>query len=205
MPSRPYGSLDSDHDRRGIFPEPPVHAAKGAQGHQPIPPEVRRSPGFFTGHPSPRFSSPGSLSSRNKGFRRSIRNSWRLPASVDSHRIIATSCVVALFSERNFAIGIGFKKTETVQTAILSLLILGESISAYGLFAILIGLVGVILMADAPSRTLDPCVGPCASTLFSIVRRAMAWQRVPCSASRQSDTAGRRSLSARETRCCAHR
>ena len=69
-------------------------------------------------------------------------------------QIIATGCVVALFSERNFAIGIGFKKTETVQTAILSLLILGEPVSVYGIFAILIGLVGVMLMAEAPSGRL---------------------------------------------------
>ncbi len=83
-------------------------------------------------------------------------------------QIVATSCVVALFSERNFAVGIGFKKTETVQTAILSLLILGESVSAYGLFAILVGLVGVILMADAPPGRL---------TLASVLRVKAVFNR----------------------------
>ena len=33
-------------------------------------------------------------------------------------QILATVCVVALFKERNFAVGITFKKTEVIQTAI---------------------------------------------------------------------------------------
>lgn len=65
-------------------------------------------------------------------------------------QILATMCVVALFAERNFAVGITFKKTETVQTALLSFVILGEAVSPYGLFAIVIGLVGVLILADPP-------------------------------------------------------
>ena len=65
-------------------------------------------------------------------------------------QIVATLFVVALFAERNFAVGITFKKTETVQTAVLSLLVLGGSISIYGLMAILIGFIGVIVLADPP-------------------------------------------------------
>ena len=65
-------------------------------------------------------------------------------------QILATMLVVALFSERNFAVGITFKKTETIQTAIVGAILLGEGISGYGLFAIVIGLVGVILLSDPP-------------------------------------------------------
>jgi drug/metabolite transporter (DMT)-like permease len=65
-------------------------------------------------------------------------------------QIVATMLVVALFSERNFAVGITFKKTETIQTALLGVIVLGEGISGYGLFAVVIGLVGVILLSDPP-------------------------------------------------------
>ncbi len=67
-------------------------------------------------------------------------------------QILATNCVVALFAERNFAIGIGFKKTETIQTAMLSLLILGEAISVHGLAAIMLGVAGVLLMSNSSTR-----------------------------------------------------
>ena len=65
-------------------------------------------------------------------------------------QILATSCVVALFAERNFTVGITFKKTETVQTAIIGLVVLGEAISPWGIIAIAIGLVGVVLLSDPP-------------------------------------------------------
>jgi drug/metabolite transporter (DMT)-like permease len=65
-------------------------------------------------------------------------------------QIVATMLVVALFSERNFAVGITFKKTETIQTALVGVIVLGEGISGYGLFAVVIGLVGVILLSDPP-------------------------------------------------------
>jgi drug/metabolite transporter (DMT)-like permease len=67
-------------------------------------------------------------------------------------QILATMFMVALFSQRNFAVGIAFKKTETIQTAIIGVVLLGEGISGYGLIAILIGLVGVVLLSDPPDR-----------------------------------------------------
>ncbi len=69
-------------------------------------------------------------------------------------QILATMFVVALFAQRNFTVGITFKKTEVVQTAVIGLVVLGEAISAYGVFAILIGLVGVIILSDPP-KTAD--------------------------------------------------
>lgn len=65
-------------------------------------------------------------------------------------QILATLCVVALFAERNFTVGIALKKTETMQTAILAMIILGEAVSAWGAVAILIGLFGVLLLSDPP-------------------------------------------------------
>lgn len=65
-------------------------------------------------------------------------------------QILATMCVVALFAERNFAVGITFKKTEVLQTALLGFLVLGEGVSLYGLLAILVGFVGIVLLSDPP-------------------------------------------------------
>jgi len=77
---------------------------------------------------------------------------WGFALSGGLAQILATMCVVALFGERNFAVGITFKKTEVILTAIVGYLLLGEGLSIMALFAILIGLCGVILMS---SHALD--------------------------------------------------
>jgi len=65
-------------------------------------------------------------------------------------QILATWCVVALFAARNFAVGITFKKTEVVQTAVVGLVILGDRMTPLGTVAILLGFVGVVLLSDTP-------------------------------------------------------
>ena len=70
-------------------------------------------------------------------------------------QILATACVVALFGERNFSVGIVFKKTEVVQTALLGLIVLGEGVSEWGILAIAIGFFGVLLLSDPPDRTAE--------------------------------------------------
>lgn len=65
-------------------------------------------------------------------------------------QILATVCVVALFRQRNFAVGITFKKTEVIQTAIVGVLVFGDAVSFVGWGAILIGLVGVLLLSKTP-------------------------------------------------------
>ncbi|WP_439655608.1 EamA family transporter [Sulfitobacter aquimarinus] len=62
-------------------------------------------------------------------------------------QILATICVVALFKERNFSVGITFKKTEVIQTVLVGLLLLGERVTWGGLGAILLGLLGVLLLS----------------------------------------------------------
>ena len=71
-------------------------------------------------------------------------------------QILATLCVVELFSERNFAVGITFKKTEALQTGILGYLVLGEGVSRSGILAILLGFVGVVLLSDPPGNRTEP-------------------------------------------------
>lgn len=73
---------------------------------------------------------------------------WVFAMSGGLAQILATMCVVALFAERNFAVGITFKKTEVLQTALVGLVVLGEGVSFGGLIAILVGFVAVVLLSD---------------------------------------------------------
>lgn len=65
-------------------------------------------------------------------------------------QIVATAMLVALFSLKNFAVGVTFIKTETVMTAILSGLILGEFVGTGGWVAIGVTVIGVLLISGIP-------------------------------------------------------
>lgn len=73
---------------------------------------------------------------------------WIYALSGGLAQILATWCVVALFAQRNFAVGITFKKTEVIQTALVGFVILGDRITLAGSVTILIGLVGVLILSD---------------------------------------------------------
>ncbi len=75
---------------------------------------------------------------------------WVFAVIGGTSQILATICVVALFKQRNFAVGITFKKTEVIQTAIVGFLILGDQISTGALGAILLGLMAVLLLSKTP-------------------------------------------------------
>ena len=62
-------------------------------------------------------------------------------------QIFATVCVVLLFKQRNFAVGITFKKTEVILTVLVGWIILGEGVSATGFAAIALGVVGLLLLS----------------------------------------------------------
>lgn len=64
-------------------------------------------------------------------------------------QILATLCLVALFSLRTFAAGTAYSKTETVQAAIIGLLILGDPLSVGALAGIIVSLVGVLILSLA--------------------------------------------------------
>jgi drug/metabolite transporter (DMT)-like permease len=68
-------------------------------------------------------------------------------------QILATLCVVALFGRRNFAVGITFKKTEVMLTALAGFLILGDRISFGGAIAIAVGFLGVLWLSATPENT----------------------------------------------------
>ncbi len=76
---------------------------------------------------------------------------WAWVALGGACQIVATFLTVALFAMRNFAVGVAFTKTETVQVAAFSVLLLGEAVSPLGWAAIGIGLAGVLLLSGAPA------------------------------------------------------
>ncbi|MEO1536424.1 MAG: DMT family transporter [Pseudomonadota bacterium] len=65
-------------------------------------------------------------------------------------QILATICTVSLFQQRAFAVGITFKKTEVMLTALAGYAILGDAIPAWGAVAIALGFVGVLLLSEPP-------------------------------------------------------
>jgi drug/metabolite transporter (DMT)-like permease len=75
---------------------------------------------------------------------------WIFALSGGLSQILATLCVVMLFQSRNFAVGITFKKTEVIQTALVGWVLLGESISSLGVGVIVIGLIGVLMLSETP-------------------------------------------------------
>ncbi|MEM1267587.1 MAG: DMT family transporter [Pseudomonadota bacterium] len=75
---------------------------------------------------------------------------WAFAVSGGIAQILATALVVHLFSLRNFAVGLTFSKTETVTTALLSALLLGEWLTPAAQGAILITVAGVAVMSAPP-------------------------------------------------------
>ncbi|WP_109467360.1 DMT family transporter [Albibacillus kandeliae] len=75
---------------------------------------------------------------------------WTYAAVGGLTQILATVLVVLLFKQRNFAVGITFKKTEVMQTALVGAIVLGEGISLGGFLAILVGLAAVLVLSKTP-------------------------------------------------------
>lgn len=61
-------------------------------------------------------------------------------------QIAGTIWLLAAFTTRNFAVATALSKTETIQTAVLSLVVLNELVSGLGLAGIVVSLAGVWLL-----------------------------------------------------------
>ncbi len=75
---------------------------------------------------------------------------WAFAISGGAAQLLATMCMVALFSHRTFAVGMAFKKTEVLLSVAVGIVLLGEGVSGWGFVAILLGLGGVLLLSDPP-------------------------------------------------------
>lgn len=67
-------------------------------------------------------------------------------------QILGTAFLIQAFSYRNFAVGTAYSKTETVQTAVFAIVILGEPVGWVAALAIAISLVGVMMLSVARSE-----------------------------------------------------
>ncbi|MGJ8610461.1 MAG: DMT family transporter [Octadecabacter sp.] len=81
---------------------------------------------------------------------------WAYALTGGTTQILATMCVVALFSHRNFAVGSTFAKTEVMMSVLLGVVILAEGVTLRAFGAILIGFVGVLLLSDPPGASGEP-------------------------------------------------
>jgi len=102
---------------------------------------------------------------------------WAYALAGGAAQILATLCVVALFAQRNFAVGITFKKTEVMLTALVGFLVLGDRVSVPGAVAIALGFLAVVWLSDPPGSTgrglgrfLNPaaCLGILSGVFFAI-------------------------------------
>lgn len=96
---------------------------------------------------------------------------WLWAAAGGLGQILATAATVALFSLRNFAVGIAFTKTETVQVAAFSALLLAEPVPPAALAAILAGFLGVLLLSRGTELRFDAratALGLVAGGLFGL-------------------------------------
>ena len=64
-------------------------------------------------------------------------------------QILGTALLLRTMRERNFAVGVAYSKTDTVQVALFALVLLGERLDVAGVVAIASGTVGVLLLAPA--------------------------------------------------------
>ncbi|MFT4968076.1 MAG: drug/metabolite transporter (DMT)-like permease [Candidatus Deianiraeaceae bacterium] len=62
-------------------------------------------------------------------------------------QILGTLCLVELFAHRNFAVGVAYMKTDTIQVAILAFLFLGESLPFVAILAVLLGVIGILMLS----------------------------------------------------------
>ena len=67
-------------------------------------------------------------------------------------QVTATALLLYSFSSRNFAVGTAYSKTETVQTAIFGIVILGDPLGLGAAAAIVISLIGVMAISVARTR-----------------------------------------------------
>ncbi|HHS89093.1 MAG TPA: EamA/RhaT family transporter [Rhodobacteraceae bacterium] len=108
---------------------------------------------FIYSAPLVAFILVGYLWSTGQAWPATSARFWGFALAGGLAQILATLCVVALFAERNFAVGITLKKTEVLQAAILGFLVLGEAVTLPAAGAILLGFVAVLFLSEGAAET----------------------------------------------------
>ena len=70
-------------------------------------------------------------------------------------QVLATALLLRVMAESNFALGVGYSKTEVLQVAVFGLVFLGDPITPLMVLAVALGTLGVLLLAPSdPERPL---------------------------------------------------
>lgn len=79
---------------------------------------------------------------------------WFLPFCLAGGiaQIVATNLLLMAFGERNFVVGTAYSKTEAVQSALLSVLLLGDHLSLFTWIGIGFGVAGVMVLSTGGKR-----------------------------------------------------
>ena len=122
--------MGTHHVGRRVHAEPALGPAKAPEGE---PEHVRRTFCRFV-YAVPLALAYVALLGEGLGFEWPVPNSrFALFAMLGGvTQITATALLIYLFSLRNFAVGTTYSKTETVQTAVFGLVILGVSRRSWG-------------------------------------------------------------------------
>lgn len=80
---------------------------------------------------------------------------WTFVVIGGTAQVLAMVTLLRAFSLRGFAVGTAFAKTETIQTAIFSILILSESVSQAAFIAIALSFVGVCFLSLSKAAKLS--------------------------------------------------
>lgn len=78
---------------------------------------------------------------------------WNYCIIASISQIMGNILLVALFSHRNFVIGVTYSKTEAILSAIIAASLFAEFISVGGFFAIIIGMIGITLISVVEQHT----------------------------------------------------
>ena len=92
------------------------------------------------------------LQVNDRSFAAPVGQFWLYGALGGAAQVLATICTVKTFAYRNFAVGVTFKKTEVLQTAIIGLVLFGEAVSVMGGVAMIVGFAGVLVLSGALGR-----------------------------------------------------
>ncbi|MFL9839503.1 DMT family transporter [Sphingomonas sp. ST-64] len=67
-------------------------------------------------------------------------------------QIVATNLLLMAFDQRNFVVGTAYSKTEAAQSALLSIVLLGEHLNLLGWLGIALGVAGVMILSAGGKR-----------------------------------------------------
>jgi drug/metabolite transporter (DMT)-like permease len=69
-------------------------------------------------------------------------------------QILATALLLRVMTERNFAVGVAYSKTELLQVAVFGATLLGDPLSATTLIAVVLGTVAILLLSPSADAAL---------------------------------------------------